>query len=217
MKITCLSDTHGKHESVGVPPSDVLIHAGDFTVDQGRKSLRDFLVWFEQQPAPRKILVAGNHDWALERWPDLARLMIKEVAPSVTYLQDSGVEIEGIKFWGSPVQPAFCNWAFNRERGADINRHWVKIPDDADVLVTHGPSSFCLDRTETGEKVGCRDLYEALLRAQPMVHCHGHIHYSYGSATIQYPSGKSTRVFNAAVCGENYRPINKPHEFEVVK
>jgi hypothetical protein len=33
--------------------------------------------------------------------------------PTVIYLNDSGVEIDGLKF-GVPVQPYFHNWAFNR-------------------------------------------------------------------------------------------------------
>ena len=31
LRIACISDTHGRHRSVRVPPCDVLIHGGDFT------------------------------------------------------------------------------------------------------------------------------------------------------------------------------------------
>jgi hypothetical protein len=58
--------------------------------------------------------------------------------PTVIYLNDSGVEIDGLKFWGSPVQPYFHNWAFNRI-GDDICKHWELIPLDTDILITHGP------------------------------------------------------------------------------
>lgn len=31
-------------------------------------------------------------------------------------LEDSGTEIGGLQFWGSPVSPRFFDWAFNRTR-----------------------------------------------------------------------------------------------------
>ena len=33
----------------------------------------------------------------------------------------------------------FCDWAFLKERGDDINEIWEKIPSNIDILVTHGP------------------------------------------------------------------------------
>lgn len=209
MKFVLISDTHGLHDHVQVPPCDILIHAGDCTTDAGRQSLREFLQWFERQPAKYKILIAGNHDWAFEKWPDLARLMVKEVAPSVTYLQDSPYEIEGIKFWGSPVSPRFFDWAFNRDRGADIKRHWDMIPDDVDVLITHGPPYGILDFSGyddgTDRHVGCKDLLETLKRLKPKLHVHGHIHHSYGALKIE-----NTMHVNPTICNEAYYPVNVP-------
>tara|TARA_Y100000296_G_C5174834_1_gene259491 strand:- start:2061 stop:2591 length:531 start_codon:yes stop_codon:yes gene_type:complete len=57
----------------------------------------------------------------------------------IKYLNDSSITIDGIKFWGSPIQPWFHDWAFNRKRGNEIRKHWELIPTNTDVLLTHGP------------------------------------------------------------------------------
>lgn len=206
-----VSDTHGHHSQVVVPQGDILIHCGDCTDDIGQAALRSFLQWFEGQSAPRKILVAGNHCGAFEKWPDLAQAMVKEVAPSVTYLQDSGVEIAGLKFWGSPVTPTFYNWHFNRDRGAEIKRYWDMIPDDIDILVTHGPARGYLDWSPYGkEHVGCDDLLEAIKRVKPKVHACGHVHGGYGTKVLDHEDKTCTVLINASICNEQYAPVNKP-------
>ncbi len=221
-QLVLISDTHGLHDHVKVPPQgDILIHCGDSTNDTGRAALRSFLVWFERQPQPRKILIAGNHCGAFSLWPDLARAMVKEVAPSVTYLQDEAIEIDGIKIYGSPWTPTFFDWHFMKDRGGDIRRYWDMIPDDTDVLITHGPAYGCLDVSgysdgaERNPKVGCKDLYEAILRVRPKVHAFGHIHHSYSTKDLIHDDGSKTILINASVCNEGYKPINSPWIFSI--
>src|SRR5579863_6916609 len=100
----------------------------------------------------------------------------------VIYLDDSGIEIEGLKIWGSPVQPEFCSWAFNRKRGKEIARHWAKIPEDTQVLVTHGPPVGILDEVDRGiisgveggrEHVGCEELRKRVDESKDLkLHCY---------------------------------------------
>jgi len=216
MKIVAISDTHGQHDQVKIPPCDLLIHAGDCTDDIGQAALRRFLIWFESQPATHKILVAGNHDGAFEKWPDMAKTLVKQLSPSTHYLEDSGCEIEGIKFWGSPWTPEFCNWFFNAKRGPALKAHWDLIPRDTDVVITHGPMKGILSISGFGdEEVGCKDLYEAILEIEPQVHICGHIHHSYGHVRLVGDTGNKTECYNASVVNERYYVCNKPHEFEI--
>ena len=217
MRLVLMSDTHGYHADVKVPEGDVLVHAGDYTRgDLGRAEFRSFLQWLEARPHVRKILVSGNHDGQSQLWPDLARAMIAEYAPSVTYLQDNGVEIDGVHFWGSPYTPTFYNWFHMRDRGPDIRRHWDLIPDDIDVLVTHGPAYRQLDWSNySKEHVGCRDLYEAILRVRPKAHVCGHVHGGYGTTELVHDDGSKTQMINSSVCNEQYKPVNAPWVFEV--
>jgi hypothetical protein len=36
-------------------------------------------------------------------------------------------------------QPTHRGWAFNADRGEEILKIWNKIPNNTDVLITHGP------------------------------------------------------------------------------
>ncbi len=219
MKITHISDTHTLHQDVVVPESDVLVHSGDCLNTGAIDELPGFLKWFHNQPSKHKILVAGNHDRCFETMRPDAEKMVEEYAPGTIYLQDSGCEIDGIKFWGSPFQPEFCDCAFNLPRGPHLKRHWDMIPDDTDVLITHGPAIGLRDkpggRHPWNERCGCKDLYDALLRVQPQVHLFGHIHHSYGQVTLDLGMGQRIRCFNSAICNERYDPINKPQVFEL--
>lgn len=101
----------GFQRRLTLPPGDVLIHSGDF--DGGSvEEIDDFNSWLGSLPFRHKIVIAGNHDLLFDRKPKLARAHLTKAI----YLQDSGVTIEGVKFWGSPVNSVGGDWAFARER-----------------------------------------------------------------------------------------------------
>lgn len=206
MKIVLLSDTHSLHDRLDVPPGDLLLHAGDFSKRGTRAETAAFLDWFAGLPHPHKVLVAGNHDFIAERAPELLEQMMPE---SITYLNDSGATVNGIRIWGSPIQPWFFDWAFNRHPGPDIDRHWQLIPDDTDILITHGPPNGILDRTVKGKLAGCVDLRRHLKRIQPRLHVFGHIHEAYGTET----HGKTTYI-NASCLNFRYQPVHVIQSFD---
>ena len=212
MRIVCIADTHGDHLQLFIPDGDVLVCAGDFSAHGTYLNALKFVNWLGAQPHKYKILVAGNHDLFLERGnPSEIDMFIRTMPPSVTYLLDSDITIDGVKFWGSPVQPTFLNWAFNRDRGADILKHWDLIHNDTDVLITHGPAYKVLDDTWDFDNriiryVGCKDLTDAIKRVRPIVHIFGHVHYSGGKVQIE----KDLISVNASMMDENYKIVNKP-------
>lgn len=203
MRIVMISDTHGKHRELGpLPVGDVLIHAGDF-MRTGRdvEELVDFNVWFLEQPHEHRILIAGNHDIMMDS-PGFKPIDVHRFH----YLRDSGCWIEGIRFWGSPWTTRFMNWAFMSERGAEMKKHWDLIPDDTQVLVTHGPPQGILDSMpQYGKDLGCDELRKAVLRIQPKLHIFGHIHFGYGQEMLG-----ETRCVNAAVLNDRYQLQNLP-------
>ena len=105
MQITTISDTHGKHAQLNLSSGDVLLHAGDISSRGNRTEIEDFLNWFKVQNYKYKVFIAGNHDFFFERNSptEIAAL----IPDNVIYLNDSGIEIEGLKIWGSPVSPWF--------------------------------------------------------------------------------------------------------------
>lgn len=204
MRLVLVSDTH-THRGFSLPDGDVLIHAGDATSNGTLPQVTQFLAWFSSQPHRHKIFIAGNHDWLFERETDFASMLLAE-HPDLIYLQDSGVEIDGVRFWGSPWQPAFCDWAFNLPRkGFRLREAWNKIPKDTDVLITHCPPFGVLDQVRGGEHLGCEELNIRRAAVKPRVHIFGHIHDGYGVAFAG-----SRVLVNASICDEDYRAINRP-------
>ena len=203
MKIGCISDTHGLHRSVTVPDCDLLIHAGDFMASgKNFTEIVDFNNWLNHQPIENIVCIAGNHDRSFEAAPGLAHGMLN----TPVYLENSGVIIGGLKFWGSPVTPEFCNWAFNVERGEAIRRYWDLIPDDLDVLITHGPPYGVLDQLYgKGEHLGCEELLKAVEAKRPRLHVFGHIHSGHGVAHNEH-----TRFVNASLLDERYNVRYEP-------
>lgn len=202
MRIVCLSDTHFPPDGIQVPDGDVLIVAGDICLRGHDYELELFDRFLGQLPHRHKLLVAGNHDWALV---DADGEGIKSLVKNALYLKDSGVDIDGVKFWGSPWQPEFMNWAFNLPRGQQLAEVWALIPGDTDVLITHSPPYGILDQIQSGEHVGCEDLLEALQRVRPKLHVFGHIHEGYG---VLKKNG--TTFINASICDDRYRRVNAP-------
>lgn len=213
MKIVCISDTHNCNEQIVVPDGDILIHSGDATTVGNIPQISAFNHWFKNLPHKFKIFVAGNHDWMFETNNSFARQMLDK---SIIYLQDSTVEIEGLKIYGSPWQPRFFDWAFNLNRGAEMAEKWKLIPVDTDILITHGPPNGILDevpRKYWVENTGCEELIkkvEELAKNNLKLHIFGHIHCGYGTA-----EKFGVRFVNASTCDESYNPTQPPIVVEI--
>lgn len=208
MRIVAISDTYGQHRKLNLPEGDVLIHAGDISNKGDDLEIFDFINWFENQNFKSKIFIAGNHDFYFER--NTPKEIEKLLPKDIYYLNDSGVEIGGIKFWGSPITPWFYNWAFNRHRGIDIAKHWELIPQDIDVLITNGPMFKRLDENIEGKHVGCKDLFIKSQALNLKAHIFGHIHESYGIVERQ-----NIKFLNASVLNEKYQLVNNPLVLDV--
>jgi Icc-related predicted phosphoesterase len=200
MRIVAISDTHELHRELAVPPGDLLVHAGDFTFFSKRPWMyRSFDLWLGELPHRHKIIIPGNHEYLLED-PRQRRAIT-----NATLLVDSGVEVGGLKIWGSPVTPLYGG-AFGKSKAEDRKKHWALIPKDADILITHGPPLGILDHGPRSERLeGCPELREAVLQARPQLHVFGHIHAGYG--TLRTPN---TIFVNASLLGDSGSPDREP-------
>lgn len=203
MKIVTISDTHGLHSHVTIPHGDMLIHAGDVSMKGSRAEVEDFIAWFASQPHKHKIFVGGNHDFYLEQ--NTAEEVKAFVPSNIIYLNDSGVTIEGVHIWGSPIQPEFDGWAFGRTLGAEIKKHWDLIPAYTDILITHGPPYGILDKIFGKQHIGCDELLNKVKQVRPKYHIFGHIHDGYG---VEEHDG--TVYINASNLNMDYIVTNQP-------
>ena len=223
MIIDCISDLHGFYPEL--QGGDLLIVAGDLTARDTFKEYMEFNKWMCKQDYKKIIWIGGNHDGLVEKKefdPIHEWVMDEDMNRfnSVEYLCNSGTEFEGLKIWGSPYTPTFLNWHFMADRGSDIKKHWDLIPDDIDILVTHGPPYGILDEVERVTKwgtkkfnVGCEELSKALVRVRPKLHVFGHIHEGYGMyrPNLGFVDCPGYPIFvNASHVNENYEPVNAP-------
>lgn len=215
--IACVSDLH--ENLIEIPECDILLIAGDITygfyndhVAQQKFLYTKFKNWAEQVPARHVVAIAGNHDQSVEAWGWPAR---DEWADNFHYLADEGVEIDGIKIWGTPWQPYFYNWAFNApENNGEtfLKEKFDLIPRDTDIVICHGPPYGYGDRVGdqrdlSAERVGSRALTAALHDINPRLMVCGHIHAGTGDYKLH---GKQTRIINAAVVNERYEVKRGP-------
>lgn len=208
-RIVCLSDTHNCNSQIDVPDGDILIHAGDATITGTVEEIKRFNKWFAGLPHRHKIFIAGNHDWLFEKNNELARTLLDT---KIIYLQDSQAKIDGLKIYGSPWQPRFYDWAFNLHRGYELAAKWKLIPNDIDILITHGPPNGILDlvpRQGWDENTGCEELLkrveEITTFGRLKLHVFGHIHCGYGTE-----EKFGVKFVNASNCDEQYNPTQPP-------
>jgi Icc-related predicted phosphoesterase len=201
MRFLFLSDTHGLHRQTQYPPADVLIHAGDLTRSGTLSELAEVNAFLGGLPHPRKIVIAGNRDFCLQRQPEESRRRLT----NAVYLQDEEITVDGVRIYGSPWQPPFLDMAFNLPRGEPLRLKWKRIPSGVDILVTHTPPMGIGDLTRKCAHVGCEELLPAVRRIRPRIHVFGHIHEAYGDWTEG-----GTRFLNASVMDASMRIVHPP-------
>lgn len=212
MKIVAISDTHGQHEKVKVPEGDLLIHAGDITEYGTEEEVQDFLTWFSKQPCTYKVFIAGNHDLFFDQVNIRKHNIFKDLkSKSIFYLENSGLQINKIKIWGSPVTPYFLGMAFNKHRGAEIKQTWNKIPTNIDILITHSPPFGILDNG-----LGCEELLASVKQLKPKLHVFGHIHEACGISLGNNPKFINASLTNSPdlISVKGHRVVNLPIVFE---
>ncbi len=178
MVLVLFADTHELHREVEVPAGDILICAGDFTMfSKSVSAIEDFNDWLGELPHRHKIVVPGNHEFFLESNPDRRSLL-----DNAKVLIDEGVEIGGLNIYGSPMTP-LLGAAFGKSSPKDRARTWSKVPNDAHVLVTHGPPFGILDLPpDQNERMGDPELRSRVRALRDLkLHVFGHIHGAYGT------------------------------------
>ena len=196
MKILHLSDTHGCHHRLrDLPEADVVVHSGDFCMVGTEAEAIDFLNWFCDLPYRHKIFICGNHDDCLYG------ANIGGLDANVHYLCNSGMEIDGVKFYGVPMFMGDC--ITDRQ-----SRNIAHIPADTDVLITHTPPYGILDFAD-GINYGSEEILERLTAIHPQLHLFGHIHICHGITEIN-----GTTYSNGAIMNGSYTELNAPNLIE---
>jgi hypothetical protein len=233
VRFVCLADTLGQHSSVPIIPADVLLFAGNLTNSGGLNQIAAFASWLEDYPAARKVLVAGSQDvtfdapfytshWRrfhLKRQEAELALPTIQACRNAIYLENTSAAVAGIHVFGSPfsVGPLSTTGAFAGNAG-----QWARIPEDVDILVTHGaaikmgpgysPAAFT---GASSSALPLRPLDDDLLtqiqqRVIPAVHVCGNAAREYGVTT-----DGTTLFVNACICKPDLQATNSPIVFDM--
>lgn len=193
MKILHLSDTHGCHRRMqDLPEADVIVHSGDFTMTGSEQEALDFLNWFCDLPYANKIFICGNHDECLYG------ANIDGLDTNVHYLCNSGVEIDGVKFYGVPMFISDCI-TDRQQRNID------KIPSDTDVVITHSPAYGILD-FDDNINYGDEQILSKITEIRPCLHLFGHVHAQHGIVSLN-----GTTFSNGAIMNSDYTNLAPPN------
>ncbi len=211
-----ISDTHGKEFSPEAKPlkrADVAIHCGDLTDGSSLYEFHTAISLLKDIDAPLKLVIAGNHDITMDtpafaerisQAPDhplpdpivkvfgtygQARQLLEEAKDVGIMFLDEGTHyftLENGAFltvYASPFTPAYGGWGFQypQERG-----HNYGIEKGVDVVITHGPPRGIMDYTNSKERAGSPELFAAVARVRPLLHCFGHIHEDWGAKMVTW-------------------------------
>jgi len=230
MIIDCIADLHGYEPEL--PGGDLLILAGDYTAAGKLTEWGNFFHWLNKQPYQKKILIAGNHDNLFEsgfpknqKEADDLKDVIDFLDTDVDfeYLCDSGTEVvtdsNRLKIWGTPWTPWFhgvnpkCKSFMKSE--SYIEKKFSLIPNNIDILITHGPMLHILDNNIDGYACGSKSLKDAIDRAKPRFHVFGHIHEQGNNQIMYNGTGSNTWCVNCSYVNEKYKPVYNYMRLEI--
>ena len=215
-RMLIISDTHGMvlaPEDKPLQKVDLAVHCGDLTEGSSLEEFRTALELLKNVDAPLKLVIAGNHDFtmdiaAFERKiadatppldPELvvrdygrhgeARQLFEEAREEGIVFLDEGTHHLSLRngalltVYASAWTPALGAWGFQYHPNQG---HTFDIDQGVDVVITHGPPKGVMDYTYGRERAGCPDLFAAIARARPKVHCFGHIHEGWGAKLVTW-------------------------------
>lgn len=199
MKICCVSDLHGHLPEI--PSCDLLLIAGDIcpirdhsVTRQERWMLKEFIPWAREADSKSTVLVGGNHDFCL------GGIRI----PGIHYLQNDSIGLMGFKIYGTPYTPSFGPWAFMAHENV-LAAIYANIPNDTDILITHGPQAGGGGRNSIGIDCGSIALREKMRYLTNLkLHIYGHIHEDFGD----HSAGRNHISKNVSIMDLSYHPNN---------
>ncbi|XZE18565.1 metallophosphoesterase [Pirellulaceae bacterium SH449] len=208
-----ISDTHNRHRELNVPKGvDVVIHCGDESGSgdpwRNATEARSFFHWYTSLDIPIKLFTPGNHSTAIEQG-----LITPAEYPEVQFLIHEQTVVNGLVIFGTPYTPEFYDWAYMRAR-EDLDAVWQSIPDNVDILITHGPPKGILDVThdfDTREliHVGSGSLTRHVKqRIKPLVHAFGHIHDERGVRNFGMVQESGVTFVNCSCCNIGNKLVN---------
>ena len=216
MRIALISDMHGQL-NFSIEKSDLLLIAGDILPASKNPYMSciyqetflscEFYPWVEKQPVDNCVFIGGNHDWIFD-----SSFAIPKMPDKLHYLCDNEVTINGLRIYGTPQQPIFLNWAFNRTE-EQLEKYFDNIPEGLDILLSHTAPYKIMDVVDIQNRkgnFGCKILRDKIKEKKPRFVVFGHFHGCYG-----IEKEEETIYVNCSIIDEKYKMKKKPIYIEV--
>ena len=244
MKFVAIADQHGILRDLP-KPADTLLIAGDvvplrfqcYSKDSKKWFKEKFIPWATEQPVHTVVMVAGNHDFWLERHGDEFEEMCK--GTNILYLEnelifikpkESDNRVYGI--YGTPLCKPFGNWAFMKEleyqrkvfeeglKRVNEQRE-IRSPHNEikTILLSHdapyGVSDIIQQKScswyDGKSHIGNKALAEFITEMKPDINIHGHLHTTNHDPEML----AETEVRCVSVLNEDYDLAYEPTYFEL--
>jgi Icc-related predicted phosphoesterase len=215
-KFLIISDSHGQPLTSHpiTEAVDVAIHCGDLTDESKIEELKRTLQYRRELKADLKLVIVGNHDFTLDvpafqkliqnaippleeelvqktygGYGEARHLMESAKSDNIIFLEEGTYTFNlrngtSLRVYASPFTPSTSgDWGFqyHPSQGRSFD-----IPENVDVVITHGPPLGVLDYTNSRQKAGCPNLFQNIARTKPRLHCFGHIHKAWGAKLVTW-------------------------------
>lgn len=217
VRVVCVSDTHNQLGDITIPPGDIFLHCGDFTLKGTIKEVQSFVKSLNKLPHLQKFVIAGNHDLCLDYGcvglkPALTTEYVSQarqlLSTACVYLENSGAEAFGYYIYGSPYIPKENKAAFTIPRKSpELATIRSQLPGNAHILMTHCPPRGYHDYSIKHRKpVGDDQLASHIHSTRPVLSVFGHIHEGYGNRVTDWGGV----IANVAACNREFQAVNAP-------
>lgn len=210
MEIISISDNHGYLPDL--PKCDIVCMCGDIVPLNIQRNEQKtykwfcevFVVWVNKLDCSNVIIISGNHDFFLSKSYYLFKNS-KIDSGKLIYLEDDGVVLDGVSFYGTPWCPVLVNWAYYASE-EDLYKKYSKIPDNVDVLLTHCPpkignAGVVLQKGwNEGRDFGSWELTKVLENKDIKYLFCGHIHSGDHEKTVY----NNINIYNVSLKDEDY-------------
>lgn len=228
MKICAISDLHGTLPEI--KECDLCLIAGDIVpldIQRDRTQsivwlFKTFLPWLKELPCQEVFIVAGNHDFEMEKNYPIMKALEYLSNFKLTYLKNDCAIFrangeQDIKVYGSPQCHKFGNWAFMHEESF-LEGLYDCVDDDIDIWLTHDtPALGNLDLLPPSQwnsepiHAGGKSLAAAIERIKPRYVFCGHLH----TCKDKYLKVNKTEIYNVSILNNSYAHVYEPTYVEI--
>lgn len=210
MEIISISDIHGYLPDL--PKCDIVCICGDIVPLNIQKNeykthrwfCEDFMMWVNNLDCSNVIIISGNHDFFLSKSYYIFKNSRID-SGKLIYLEDDGVVLDGVSFYGTPWCPVLVNWAYYASE-EDLYKKYSKIPDNVDVLLTHCPPKIgnagvvLQSGWNEGRDFGSWELAKVIENKDIKYLFCGHIHSGDHKKTVY----NNINIYNVSLKDEDY-------------